>query len=73
MIYANPFHNPRYQNSSAQIENSNPIKYNGYLIFEHTQIEFHIVKNGVCVGMNAGLSGAKKRIDNNQPPLYDNL
>lgn len=70
MEYINPFHNPNYQGSRATYTGVNPIEYNGFSIFEWSQIEYHIVKNGVCVGMNAGLNGAKKRIDTNEPKLY---
>jgi len=55
MQYKNPFHSQHYQGSRPVYDNIDPIEHKGFLIFEHTQIEFHIVKNGVCVGMNAGV------------------
>lgn len=63
MRYLNQFHNIHYQNSREYYENESPIIYNGYLIFQQNSQEWHIVKNGVCLGMMAGLNGAKRRID----------
>jgi hypothetical protein len=44
-----------------------PFHYKGYEIFERFdqgyQV-FDIVKNDVCIGMYAGINGAKGRIDN---------
>lgn len=46
-----------------------PIDYNGFEIFKHSNIEFHIVKEDVCVGMVGSYDSAKKRIDTNKPAL----
>lgn len=63
--YKNPFYSPKHSDSKPMIiTDAKPIEYNGYLIFERIKgICFDIVKDGVCVGMNAGIKGAKKRID----------
>lgn len=47
-----------------------PDEYKGFLIYERVKdICFDIVKDGVCVGMNSSLNGAKERIDGNQQAL----
>lgn len=64
--YKNKFYSPKIQDSRPVIETvAKPVAYKGYLIYEHIKgICFDIVKNGVCVGMYAGLNGAKAAIDN---------
>lgn len=64
--YKNPFYNIHYMGSRAIIEtDAKPIPYKGYLIYERNPYApiFDIVKKGVCVGMYAGLNGAKRAID----------
>lgn len=64
MEYINIFYNPNYQNSQLIITDiDTPTVYKGFQIIQRSPVNFHIVKNGVCVGMNAGINGAKKRID----------
>jgi hypothetical protein len=79
MKYKNPFHSPDYQGSKPEIESeADPVEYKGYLIFKRVEVHrkitdtfksvfvadvYDIVKNGVCVGMMAGINGAKTRID----------
>jgi hypothetical protein len=70
MIYKNSFHNSKNQYSKEFIETENsPIEYKGFKIFHRIKSHnpsgdvFDIVKNDVCIGMNAGINGAKKRID----------
>jgi hypothetical protein len=41
-----------------------PVEYKGYLIYQRMKDCFDIVKDGVCIGMYAGINGAKKSIDN---------
>ena len=43
--------------------NEKPTEYKGYLIYHYWIEMFHIVKDGVCVGMYAGINGAKRAID----------
>lgn len=64
--YKNKFYSPKLQDSKPFIETDvTPVKYQGYLIYERIKgICFDIVKNGVCIGMYAGLNGAKGAIDN---------
>lgn len=72
MTYTNPFYNQKHKFSQSTFTDSDkPIEYGGYQIFQRNSNEFHIVKDGVCVGMNAGLNGAKRRIDTNEPKLYE--
>jgi hypothetical protein len=63
--YTNPFHSPQYSGSTPVITtDSKPSEYRGYLIYERIRGQvWDIVKDGVCVGMNAGPRGARKRID----------
>lgn len=70
MKYKNSFYNPKDQNSKLFIETEiSPIEYKGFEIYQRIKSNnsssnvFDIVKDGVCVGMNAGLNGAKKKID----------
>jgi len=68
--YKNPFHSEKYQGSTAIIETDvKPAQYKGYLIYHRIKTNtpggnvFDIVNDGVCVGMRAGINGAKTRID----------
>jgi hypothetical protein len=64
--YKNKFYNKNFQNSTPIITvNSLPVLYKGYNIYKRFSNLFDIVKNGICVGMCAGLEGAKRRIDTN--------
>ena len=64
MTYKNSFHSAKYQDSKPEIEiKSAPIEYKNYLIYKRSKEVFDIVKDGVCIGMYAGINGAKKRID----------
>lgn len=64
--YKNPFYSPKIMDSKPVIEtDAKPLQYKGYFIYERIKgICFDIVKKGVCVGMYAGLNGAKRAIDN---------
>jgi hypothetical protein len=63
--YKNPFYSPKYDNSKPIIQtDAKPIGYKGYLIYERIKgICFDIVKDGACVGMYAGINGAKEAVD----------
>ena len=66
MEYINSFYNSNYAGSTKIIKtNSSPINYKGYLIFDRNNDKklFDIVNDGVCIGMYAGINGAKKFID----------
>jgi len=72
MKYRNAFYNPQHPAPCSQefYEGEPKEEYKGYLIFELWKFDrpshpgmYHIVKDGVCVGMNAGLNGARSRID----------
>jgi hypothetical protein len=72
--YKNKFYNPQINTSKPIIEtDSTPVEYKGYLIYHRIKNNgkwgdiFDIVKNGECVGMYAGMNGAKQKIDS-----YDN-
>jgi hypothetical protein len=64
--YKNKFYNAKYDNSKLFIEtDSKPVEHKGYLIYERIKgVCFDVVKKGVCVGMYAGINGAKQAIDN---------
>lgn len=62
--YRNSFYNKQAQNSHEFIDaDPNKVIYNGYEIHAYSSVQFHIVKNSICIGMYAGINGAKKRID----------
>lgn len=62
--YKNSFYENDKQNRSEFINcDKKPIEYKGFLIYHRWTELFDIVKNGVCVGMYAGINGAKKKID----------
>lgn len=63
--YTNPFYSKHFTGSKPIIETTaKPVEYKGYLIYERISgLQFDIVKDGICVGMCAGLNGAKRRID----------
>ncbi len=68
--YKNKFHTPHIITSKPIIEtDAIPVAYKGYLIYHRLKNNgkcgdvFDIVKDGVCVGMYAGLNGAKRKID----------
>ena len=50
--------NPKYFETEAE-----PEEYRGYLIYHRFPEIWDVVKNGVCVGQNAGPNGAKMKID----------
>lgn len=65
VTYKNSFYNKNYQDSKHIIETSaKPIEYKGYLIYHRNHQTWDIVKDGVCVGMNAGPNGAREKVDN---------
>jgi hypothetical protein len=68
--YKNPFHSNKYQGSvPVIITDANPIEYKDYLIYHRLKSKTHdanifdIVKDNICLGMCAGLNGAKISID----------
>lgn len=62
-VYKNSFYNRHYQNSLPVITvRSEPEVYKGFLIYKRNG-EFDIVINEVCIGMRAGINGAKRHID----------
>ena len=64
MTYKNSFYNPKHKDTKPEIEiKSTPTEYRDYLIYKRSKEVFDIVKDGVCIGMYAGINGAKKRID----------
>lgn len=67
MTYKNKFFNKSYQGSQEFYEaTENPERYKGFEIHKISAEMFHVVKNGVCVAMMAGINGAKSRIDDFQ-------
>jgi len=64
MTYRNSFYNAKYQDSRPDITtDAKPEHYEGYMIHRRSKDVFDIVKDGVCIGMSAGLNGAKRKID----------
>ena len=67
--YKNSFYHPMLRGSEKTIKtNAKPVKYRGMLIYHRIVSRnksancFDIVKDGVCVGMCAGIDGAKVKI-----------
>ena len=64
--YKNPFfhkNNPYSREIHTYSENDYIEYYKGYSIWKHGECQFDIVKDGVIVGIYAGINGAKRRID----------
>lgn len=67
--YKNKFYSPKIHGPNPNITtDADPIEYKGFLIYHRVKSMgdaniFDIVKDGVCIGMMAGLNGAKERID----------
>ncbi len=70
--YKNPFCQDKNSPTRTFTQEKKPVNYKDYMIFEHTRLEFHIVKDGYVVGMMTSLEGCKNRIDGKLPfGLYD--
>jgi hypothetical protein len=69
VTYKNSFHqkgNPYSQEIITARLGESPVEYYGYLIYRRLDGDYwvyDIVKDGVCIGMYAGINGAKARID----------
>lgn len=63
--YRNGFYHKGVTSITPEFFNADPDKedYKGYEIHQWCSTVFHIVKDGLCVGMMAGKKGAKARID----------
>jgi hypothetical protein len=63
--YTNSFFNPERKDVPKELTTeAKPVAYKGHLIYERIKGTcWDIVFDGVCIGMNAGLNGAKRRID----------
>lgn len=74
MKYKNPFHNSKNQGSHREFTHDpNAMAYKGHTIHKRTTAEFHIVKNGICVGMSGSVDNCKKRIDKKDFQTYKTL
>lgn len=64
MKYKNKFYDPNCSSSGPEFyePTSEPIEHYGALIFENGPKDFHIIIDGVCVGIYAGLNGAKDAV-----------
>lgn len=69
--YKNSFYENDTKNRTKLLRtDAKPIEYCGYLIYHRIKSTtesadvFDIVKDSVCIGMYAGINGAKKAIDN---------
>lgn len=64
--YKNSFYKNDPRNTREFLTcDSKPVEYKGFQIYHRLSEVFDIVKAGVCVGMCAGLNGAKRHIDKN--------
>lgn len=63
--YINSFHNPHDATyGPSHFETSaKPVEYLGFTIYRRLPECFDVVRDGLCVGMYAGLNGAKRAID----------
>lgn len=67
--YTNPFYSSKFDNSKPVITtNATPVSYKGYLIYKRTKEVFDVVQDGVCIGMYAGINGAKRWLDSIEQP-----
>lgn len=63
--YINSFHRPHdttYGPSHFEVS-AKPTEYLGFMVYRRLPECFDVVSDGVCVGMYAGLNGAKRAID----------
>jgi len=63
--YRNTFHKPfdaSYGPEFFEVD-AQPVEHNGMLIYRRLPNCFDVVRDGECVGMYAGLNGAKRGID----------
>lgn len=69
--YKNTFYRKGGESPETIETEANPTEYKGYLIYERIRkVCFDIVTDGVCIGMYAGINGAKKRIDKEKSTVY---
>jgi hypothetical protein len=62
--YKNSFYSKTAHGSEPLLAtDTTPILYCGYTIYKRLDVCFDIVKDGVCIGMYAGINGAKRQID----------
>lgn len=63
--YRNTFHKPGRSEYGPEFYEtaSRPVEYMGYLIYHRLDKCFDIVCDGDCIGMYAGLNGAKNAIE----------
>lgn len=64
--YRNSFHKPGFQTDYGPEffeTDAKPVEHCGLLIYRRLDKGFDIVDNGVCIGMYAGLGGAKQAIE----------
>ncbi len=62
--YKNFFYSPKYTDPAVYHTDAKPVPYRGFLIYQRIKgVCWDIVKDGICVGQYAGLSGAKGVID----------
>ena len=63
--YRNSFHTPFGPDCGPEFfeVEVRPTKYRGFLIYHRLRNCFDIVVDGVCIGMYAGMNGAKRYID----------
>lgn len=63
--FRNPWHRRGRPEQGPEIYETEvtPIKYRGHLIFERVPNSFDVVADGVALSQRAGISGAKRFID----------
>jgi hypothetical protein len=64
-VYKNSFYSPEHKGELPEFTtDATPIDYKGFQIYQYIKGSvWHTVKDGVCIAMNAGPNGAKRRID----------
>jgi hypothetical protein len=70
VTYKNSFYdNDKKDRNPVLTTDLKPVEYKGYLIYHRINSTiksgnvFDIVKDDICIGMYAGINGAKQRID----------
>lgn len=65
VTYINTFHDPMDDKLGPSVFEvvAEPVEYNGFLIYRRQPDAYDVVKEGLCLGIYAGLKGAIKSID----------
>jgi len=65
MEYINQYYSEKYQGSRPKYNTDGYqlTEYKGLLISKRSDVEFHVISSEICIGIYAGINGAKDFID----------